>query len=234
MKVAVYLVYCLASCALLVGGMQATNSKQSASQLLEVGEFHGDEVRAKTGDGWLGLFLINGEYSLLPSAIKVESVRDDMVDGENGMTGKKVSVNWNYEPIFLIKGIPLISRPVPTIIGEKQYLYEQPTMRLELGKRNYELNVVPRKEDDGKLAGIAVVLSSGKETQTLRFIPDATETPENMAVIWAGDLDGDGELDLYLDLSDHYNVSHRMLLLSSAAGKGKMLREVAEFRTTGC
>lgn len=51
--------------------------------------------------------------------------------------------------------------------------------------------------------------------------------------LWAGDLDGDGRLDLYMDLSASYNVSRRVLLLSSAAAPGDMVRGVASFLTTG-
>ena len=53
-------------------------------------------------------------------------------------------------------------------------------------------------------------------------------------LLWAGDLDGDGRLDLYMNLSTHYNVSARRLFLSSAAASGALVREVAVFQTTGC
>lgn len=53
-------------------------------------------------------------------------------------------------------------------------------------------------------------------------------------IYWAGDLDGDGKLDLYLDLANHYNVGQYRLFLSSPAEKGKLVKEVANFRFVGC
>ncbi|NIQ12133.1 MAG: hypothetical protein GWO23_21940 [Gammaproteobacteria bacterium] len=53
-------------------------------------------------------------------------------------------------------------------------------------------------------------------------------------VLWAGDLDRDGKLDILLDLTDHYNVSAPTLLLSSMAAANELVQPVAEFRTTGC
>lgn len=53
-------------------------------------------------------------------------------------------------------------------------------------------------------------------------------------LVWAGDLDGDGALDLCMNLSDHYNANETTLFLSSKRGKGKLLERGAAFRTIGC
>ena len=52
--------------------------------------------------------------------------------------------------------------------------------------------------------------------------------------IWAGDLDRDGELDLLVDATFHYNVSNWTLWLSSGADSGELVGEVATLTTTGC
>jgi hypothetical protein len=235
MKPAISFLCCLAILSLSVSNLKsAADRKPLTVQLLEVGEFHGDEVRAKRGEGWLGLFLINSEHILLPTTITVEDVRDDLVNGENEMTGKNVSIIQDQAPLFLIKGLHLQAhKSVPTVFSEKKLLYDAPLTRFNFGGRDYEISASFHKEEDAK-KGVTLAISSGSETQTLRFIPDATEVPENMSLIWAGDLDMDGKLDLYLDISDHYNVSQRALFLSSQAGKGKMVRKVAEFKTVGC
>jgi hypothetical protein len=54
------------------------------------------------------------------------------------------------------------------------------------------------------------------------------------ALLFAGDLDRDGVLDLLLDTTDHYNLSRPTLFLSSQAGTGELLREVARFVAVGC
>ena len=46
-------------------------------------------------------------------------------------------------------------------------------------------------------------------------------------ILWAGDIDRDGKLDLLLDLTDHYNVSIPTLFLSSEAAEDELVAEVA-------
>lgn len=56
----------------------------------------------------------------------------------------------------------------------------------------------------------------------------------NPRLLWAGDLDRDGRLDVLIDLSNHYSVSRPTLFLSAPATGDDKLRKVAEFVTTGC
>jgi hypothetical protein len=53
-------------------------------------------------------------------------------------------------------------------------------------------------------------------------------------LLWAGDLDRDGKLDLYLSVTQHYDVAERKLFLSSQARRKKLVREVASFEIGGC
>ncbi|MET0807665.1 MAG: hypothetical protein ABWX93_02785, partial [Pseudoxanthomonas sp.] len=53
-------------------------------------------------------------------------------------------------------------------------------------------------------------------------------------LLFAGDLDRDGKLDLIFDGTDHYNVSRPTLFLSSPAGQGELLHEVARYESVGC
>ena len=54
------------------------------------------------------------------------------------------------------------------------------------------------------------------------------------SLIWAGDIDGDGTLDLIMDLSTHYNSSNMTLFLSSKAEEGQLLKKVSCISTKGC
>lgn len=55
-----------------------------------------------------------------------------------------------------------------------------------------------------------------------------------LSLLFAGDLDGDGRLDLILDLSPHYNVRRPTLLLSRPAAPGDLLQAAAAHEATGC
>jgi hypothetical protein len=87
----------------------------------------------------------------------------------------------------------------------------------------------------------ALILRSGAVRQTLftyrSFFSEgqriwASERPPT--VLWAGDLDLDGGLDILLDTSDHYNVTEMRLFLSSAVQREPLPSEVARFTHTGC
>src|SRR5687768_14922942 len=70
--------------------------------LLEVGEFHGEEVTAETGEPWVGLHVSDQGSMLLDYTIKVAAVHDPLMDEGDQKTGKKVSVDLPLDPIFLV------------------------------------------------------------------------------------------------------------------------------------
>ena len=53
-------------------------------------------------------------------------------------------------------------------------------------------------------------------------------------LLFAGDLDRDGRLDLILDTTWHYNVSRPTLFLSTLAREGELVREAAANESVGC
>ncbi len=69
------------------------------------------------------------------------------------------------------------------------------------------------------------------DEQTHQLLPAGDAVPE---VLWAGDLDHDGQLDFVANVSGHYNVWSPALFLSSAARDGELVAKVASFTVTGC
>ena len=64
--------------------------------------------------------------------------------------------------------------------------------------------------------------------QTIRdFKKDQVDIDNGPALIWAGDMDKDGKIDLILDLSKGLYSAHITLFLSSYAEKNEYLHEVA-------
>ncbi|MFN0109125.1 MAG: hypothetical protein ACKVZH_09770 [Blastocatellia bacterium] len=218
-----------------------TQSSSPKIELLETGSFHGSEVKARSGERWLGLYVTRRGSSLITSTVKVKSMFDEIVDIEGEMTGKDVSVDRADEPIFLIKNANVL-KPGPAMTVYKggqeslHVLAEKSLVKMKLGETNYQLKVVSRHRSEGKglvPPNAQLVFTDGLAPQTLYRIGSLT-ADATWYLLWAGDVDGDGKLDLYLSLSDHYNVSEHRLFLSSQAQAGQLLRQVAKFRTTGC
>jgi hypothetical protein len=99
-------------------------------------------------------------------------------------------------------------------------------LRLASGNGEYLLRV-----DSGPST---LTLHVGVITQKLISISMTEHDAATWQLLWAGDLDGDGKLDLLFDLSTHSGAGARRLFLSSAARKGEAVREVAVLETTGC
>lgn len=226
---------------MLVAIPALTQSSSPKIELIETGGFHGNEVKARSGEKWLGLYLTKRSSSLITSTVKVTRVFDEIVDIEGEMTGKSVSVDRAGEPVFLVKNAEMLKPgPVTTVYkGGQESLHvlaEKSLVKMTLGQTNYQLKVVSRHRSEG--GGLVppnaqLVFTDGWESQTLYKIGSLT-ADATWYLLWAGDVDGDGKLDLYLSLSDHYNVSEHRLFLSSQAQAGQLLRQVAKFRTTGC
>lgn len=212
-------------------------------KLLETGEFHGDEVKAKSGETWLGLFKRGDDYFLSSTKIKVETVYDAIVDDEekDKKTGKGVSVNGKNQSVFLLKNANFLKQgKVKTVFyGDRENSYEemkitnQTNKTFKLNDITYNLFVTTDEEKEGWVNETSeLILTDGKTEQII--YPHSRCADCSWSIYWAGDLDGDGKLDLYFDLNEHYNVSQKRLFLSSQAEKGKLVKEVANFRIVGC
>lgn len=70
-------------------------------------------------------------------------------------------------------------------------------------------------------------------SQVLTTIPRIGDLGEPY-LVWAGDIDRDGKIDLIYDLSDHYIKTHLALFLSSATKDGELVGLVAEWKWSSC
>jgi hypothetical protein len=212
-------------------------------KLLETGTFHGEEVSARSGERWLGLHVTADTSTLLSYVIKVKAVHDEIVDEkEDQETGKEISVDLPVEPMFLVKGLPELSDGPVTTVFQGQTDFEKTIekttpVKLKLDDGSYELQVLaeePTKCRESSFPKDAkLVLRYGDTTQVLYTLDGCGNEPY-WYLLWAGDLDRDHKLHLYVSVTQHYNISRRRLFLSSKADQGKLVKEVAELLTGGC
>jgi hypothetical protein len=79
-----------------------------------------------------------------------------------------------------------------------------------------------------------VFLQAGGIRQRLSTLPTGLY-PEGVAVVWAGDIDGDGRTDLVLDERPHYAFRFvYRLFLSSGARPGRLVEERACVSAVSC
>jgi len=219
-------------------------AKTAEVLLVETGEgFHGDEVKARNGEKWLGLYVTKDSSLLAESTLTVRRVFDPVIDeDERKPTGKSVSVGRREKPVFLVKNAVMLKRGEASTVYrgglEGAHSFGRKTLvTLKLGGQTYQLKVISPKrllpEADGLLpADAQLIFNSGSSTQTLYSLNNNGDDA-GWYLLWAGDVDGDGKLDLYLSL-DGYNYEQRVLFLSSQAKAGNLVGRVAEFVMTGC
>jgi hypothetical protein len=179
-----------------------------------------EEAGAWGGDGWLGWTY--EDDALVPLTLIVRDlpkVRDDDED--------EVTVESIPDVPFAMRciGVPTLHiRPVGFVDGS---LNRGEPLNMTLGERKYQLALRGSRED---LADAKVILSEGHRSQVLYSTDGSVDEP-HFDVNWAGDLDGDGLLDLVVNLSRKYSVHPYRLLLSSAASGDELVAEVARFVT---
>ena len=221
----------------LIGKSLALGDDVKEAKLIETGSFHGDEVSAKTGEEWFAILKVGSDYMIKKTKINVSPVFDPIMDeDESKKTGKVVSIEGNTEPLALLKDIEGIKQgklnSVQDLLGVIKPV-EKKSFRFD-GK-DFELSVEAKEvtEDSGykyfknyKLS----VQSEGKKVVILEM-PHTDLDAGLPSVIWAGDINNDGGLDLLMSTSNHYNIMETTLFISE---NGILDKQAIVFRTVGC
>jgi hypothetical protein len=197
-------------------------------EMLMTGDWHGEEVRARNGEQWLAL--TSGK--LAPVKIQVESVHDGIIDMPGEKSGRRVTANGAEEYTVLLKG--LTPREIEKanrvdLLAASSGSGAKAQFVLSRDALTIETRRLASAMSESEEPVFEIVVSGGGLSQVL-----GKTTVEEINVIWSGDLDADGKLDLVVDTSDHYNIFAPSLFLSTEAGRGQIVGEAASFVTSGC
>lgn len=226
----------------------------AAFSLQPPGEFHGDEPVARHGEHWLALRRNDQEAALVAARLTVTPVFDAVLDAPGDSSGRAVASDAGDEQVItFLRGPGLRSGPVLAAEVEEMaaVVGDAPAWHLHLGGHAYRIATRCRVAGAGRDADSAapdaiqceVTLhhADGRQQTLVRMggyrdtasilRPGDDATP---ALLFAGDLDRDGRLDLVFDTTDHYNVSRPTLFLSSAARDGELVGAAAQYQSVGC
>lgn len=209
---------------------------QTSSQRAEIalaGDFLGHGPWPEDGSDWLGLYSEGGGDRL--EAVRLRSSRI-----EHACSGfaTRISVPGEATPLLLVRGVPSMRvGPVQGAFRGELFLYPGQSRSIQSGNDVwYTLqafgSAVPRNQE-ALVTDYTLSLRQGARVQRLASFPriDSDGLPQ---VLWAGDLDRDGKLDVLADLRRHYAGHRYALFLSSAAAADSLVREVAHLDVPGC
>jgi hypothetical protein len=220
--------YRLPIATLLIACSAASAQTQAYNwQLLIPGQYHSDEAPAKPGLGWLALAPVGGVWRLEPAIAKATLVHDAVLDGNDDKTGVEISAGF-ADAIALLR-VPgftpgKVDTPNMQFKDKRRQLASDAPLQISFKGREYSLHVIDS----------TVFLRSGDGSTALEgLVAGNAESEDTVALLWAGDLDRDGKLDLLLSTSG-YNSSGVCLFLSGKAQANGLVGLLACHRGVGC
>lgn len=219
-----------------------------AHALQPPGNFHQGEAVARHGERWLALRVQTDDARLETVRLRVKTVFDELVDAEGEATGSEVgSDKAEDDVVTYLRGPglhagPVVQARIEDAAGDSGLIAQT----LHLGDKAYRLATRCEADPAGDGALMcAIDLIDGERRQTLvRMSAHRNQGDADIgvslgddaspAVMFAGDLDRDGKLDLIFNTTDHYNLVRPVLFLSGAAEGDELLHAVAEHSAVGC
>lgn len=214
-----------------------------STRLLTEGVFHNDEVWPKAAnEEWFGLFQNQQGYYLAKTKLELTQVNDPISEEDN-LSGWQVKTASKDTSLVLIKTMNYLTpRKIQKIEVPKSNVYPQDTLKLNYMGNNYQIYATGEKiklsdqPDIYEVKNYKLFITTrihGKIRKTL--LVSVEEFDDTMvSILFVGDMDGDGILDLLLDTSNHYNSERTTLYLSKPATNNELLMLVGKHTIIGC
>jgi hypothetical protein len=201
---------------------------QRAPQIVVPGDFHGREVNLPEKSAGVALVL-SPSPRLVAVNVDVVSVADQLTGDPNDLSGWRVTAGVR-EPVILITGTKLKAGPVKALTLEDHCLTKSGCVLRLAGKKTRIHSLMT-------LSGDFEMPRTGRLRHKLLIRRGTLAQPIERAgtIVFAGDIDGDGKIDLLLDHTGHYNVRRDLALyLSSLAPAGAVFGLPLTFYAVGC
>ncbi len=215
------------------------------NKVLTVGTFHGDEVISNLDElKWMGLFQNKTGFYIAETQLKTKRVHDVIVDeNENEKTGWNVQTINTDASIILFEGLSAITpHNVKQVLLLKDQVFPGDTLRINYLGIDYIIfatGIIKKIPNDASMLEVwnyKLYLSAtikGKQHKSL-LVAQPNFDNEMITIIFAGDMDGDGILDLIIDTSRHYNITSPTLYLSKPTNSGEVVKPIGRHTSVGC
>ncbi len=190
---------------------------------------------------YIGLF--EGKNGFYSKKTKIKTVNSENV--YVGSIEKQIKVNSKDECKLLIFNKKIADHNFKKIvINDNESIDRNFTQTFEYLGKSYTIYATGKKNNPSQVGSdfypvsnyklfISTVKNGKKITQLIYSVKEFNEIqPSNIEL--AGDIDGDGLLDIFMDISDSYGGSIYALFLSSNANYNQVFHLVADYQFSGC
>lgn len=214
---------------------------QLSLKVLREGEFHHDEVWEDAGKmAWMGLFRGDAGYYLSATQIRTKRVNDAILDNENEKTGWQVTAQHEDSCLLLVEALPYLSeRTVPSASLPSDIILPGDTLHLSFLGKDYYIFATGGKEkvDDSDWYNVwnykLYIETNAKANSRSLLVAQPNFDDAMIMLLFAGDIDGDGILDLIIDTSRHYNMEQPTLYLSGHVPEREVVIPAGSHRREG-
>lgn len=215
------------------------------AKVLMVGTFHGDEVDENAAkQKWFGLFKNKTGCYLAETSLLTKRVFDAIVDeNENSKTGWQVETTNKDTAIILVAKLNYLSpHNFKAAELQKNTIYPGESIEINYLGNTYKLfatgtkNKIEGSEDSFTVEDYQLFVSveiNGVSKKNV-LVAEKSFDDQMTSIIFAGDIDGDGILDLIIDTTNHYNVSRPTLYLSKSATTNDVVKPIGRHSSAGC
>ncbi len=196
-------------------------------EVLVPGTWHGEDVSVPPSgrvQGFTRLSCVATGCVLDVRTFAVQQVVDEMLDAPGEETGRSVI----SQAEVLIRGADLRPGPVPTTFHGRMLMNPGTSVQLRLGEETWRLAATTDDDCSNCPMTRLVVTRDGVDQELVSFSEHATAAP---ALMWAGDLDRDGQLDLIVDERINYAAANIAVYTSRGPGT---VTELGRFYASGC
>ena len=215
------------------------------TKVLTSGIFHGDEVWDNAEkEKWFGLFQNKTGFYIAETKLKTKRVNDGIVDeNENEKTGWDVQTENTDTSIILIEKLNFLTpHNVQQAFLSKEQIFPGDTLRINYLGIDYKIFATGGKKKvqndpewfevwNYKLYLTAKI--RGKQHKSL-LVAQPNFDDQMINLIFAGDIDGDGILDLIINTSRQYNATSPTIYLSKPAENGEIVKPIGGHTSVGC
>ncbi len=211
--------------AALLAACGVASAQQTGWVVLRAASYHAGEAPMQPGTGWLALMVVDGKWHLVPTAVTATAA-PDMADEPLTWTGVEIKAD-AVDPIALLRAPGLkpgkVDTPDMRFENKPRLLQAGSSIAIAFRGREYSFDV----------RGKALELTLGAVSQRLVDDVGSADEDSTTSLLWAGDLDGDGQLDFLLETTGR-NSESLCLYLSRPAAPGALVGGAGCLGVTGC